>query len=76
MVPGQRMVFREGRTKAVGNVVRIFTNTSNVQLGNKAKQSKNQQRYFPPAQNSRPVSSVSTIAHNNLNQVTQYYIHI
>lgn len=45
MVPGQRMVFREGRTKAVGNVVRIFTQISNAQIGNRMKQPKNPQRF-------------------------------
>lgn len=51
MVPGQRMVFREGRTKAVGNVVKIFTHLSNTQLTSRTKQTKNPQR-FPP-QNTR-----------------------
>lgn len=45
MVPGQRMVFREGRTKAVGNVVKIFTHLSNTQLTSRTKQSKNPQRF-------------------------------
>ncbi|XP_060527779.1 GTP-binding protein 1 [Cylas formicarius] len=44
MTPGQRMVFREGRTKAVGNVVRIILQASPTHQGNKAKQNK-QQRY-------------------------------
>ncbi|CAH0555008.1 unnamed protein product [Brassicogethes aeneus] len=44
MTPGQRMVFREGRTKAVGNVVRIITQSSPSHQGNRAKQQK-QQRY-------------------------------
>ncbi|XP_030766641.1 GTP-binding protein 1 isoform X2 [Sitophilus oryzae] len=44
MTPGQRMVFREGRTKAVGNVVRIITQASPTHQGLKTKQNK-QQRY-------------------------------
>ncbi|KRT79538.1 hypothetical protein AMK59_7662 [Oryctes borbonicus] len=45
MVPGQRMVFREGRTKAVGNVVKIFTHTPVSQIGTKSKTNKQQQHY-------------------------------
>lgn len=45
IVPGQRMVFREGRTKAVGNVVRIITQTSSNLPGNKSKSMKQQQRH-------------------------------
>ncbi|CAK9813971.1 GTP-binding protein 1 [Anthophora quadrimaculata] len=46
--PGQRMVFREGRTKAVGNVVKLipYTNTTITQMsrGNKSnKSSQNRQ---------------------------------
>ncbi|CAH1156035.1 unnamed protein product [Phaedon cochleariae] len=44
MTPGQRMVFREGRTKAVGNIVRIIHQSTPTHLGNRAKQNK-QQRY-------------------------------
>lgn len=44
MTPGQRMVFREGRTKAVGNVVRIVAQSSPSHQGNRAKQNK-PQRY-------------------------------
>lgn len=40
MVAGQRMVFREGRTKAVGNVVRIITQNTSAGLGSRAKPSK------------------------------------
>lgn len=45
MTPGQRMVFREGRTKAVGNVVRIITQTSPSHQNNRVKQNKQQSRY-------------------------------
>lgn len=45
IVPGQRMVFREGRTKAVGNVVKIFTHTPASHIGAKSKSNKQQQRY-------------------------------
>lgn len=45
--PGQRMVFREGRTKAVGNVVKLIphsssitTQTSRVNKPNKTSQSR------------------------------------
>ncbi|CAG9830081.1 unnamed protein product [Diabrotica balteata] len=44
VTPGQRMVFREGRTKAVGNVIRILSHSTPTHQGNRAKQSK-QQRY-------------------------------
>ena len=47
IVPGQRMVFREGRTKAVGNITKIFPNISNVQVGTKSKYNVQQQRYKP-----------------------------
>lgn len=68
IVPGQRMVFREGRTKAVGNVVNIFANTSAIQLSNRAKPSKNQQRYTPSTQQPRP-SSGSSSASQSFHQV-------
>lgn len=35
--PGQRMVFREGRTKAVGNVLRIIPQTTSQPQGNRPK---------------------------------------
>jgi len=45
--PGQRMVFREGRTKAVGNVVKliphsnsIITQVSRINKSNKTSQSR------------------------------------
>ncbi|RZC35338.1 GTP-binding protein 1 [Asbolus verrucosus] len=44
MTPGQRMVFREGRTKAVGNIVRIITQTTPTHPNARSKQNK-QQRY-------------------------------
>lgn len=44
VTPGQRMVFREGRTKAVGNVIRIVSHSTPVHQGNRSKQTK-QQRY-------------------------------
>lgn len=44
VTPGQRMVFREGRTKAVGNVIRILSHSTPTHQGNRLKQSK-QQRY-------------------------------
>lgn len=44
MVSGQRMVFREGRTKAVGNIVRIILHSTPTAPGNRVKPNK-QQRY-------------------------------
>lgn len=55
MVAGQRMVFREGRTKAVGNVVRIFTQSTNAVLGSKVKPTK-QQRLATGNQHSPKIS--------------------
>lgn len=51
MTPGQRLVFREGRTKAVGNVVRILASAGgigNTVLGQsgRMKPSKQHQRYM------------------------------
>lgn len=45
MIPGQRMVFREGRTKAVGNVVRIITTSNSIPANSRVKPSKQHQRY-------------------------------
>lgn len=45
IVPGQRMVFREGRTKAVGNVLRLITQAPSTMPGNKMKPMKQQQRH-------------------------------
>ncbi|XP_057655340.1 GTP-binding protein 1 [Diorhabda carinulata] len=50
VTPGQRMVFREGRTKAVGNVIRILSHSTPTHQGNRLKQSK-QQRYGSGHQN-------------------------
>jgi len=43
--PGVRLVFREGRTKAVGNVVRAIPHTTPAQLNSRSKPNKSQQRY-------------------------------
>lgn len=40
LTPGQRLVFREGRTKAVGNVLKIITTPTGVSVGNRQKQNK------------------------------------
>lgn len=48
IVPGQRMVFREGRTKAVGNVLRLITHAPSTLPGNKIKPVKQQQRHMHP----------------------------
>ncbi|KAF5295342.1 hypothetical protein FQR65_LT01532 [Abscondita terminalis] len=42
IIPGQRMVFREGRTKAVGNVLRILTQAPLSAPGSKLKPTKQQ----------------------------------
>lgn len=42
--PGLRLVFREGRTKAVGNVVRAIAHTAQTQTTNRSKPTK-MQRY-------------------------------
>jgi len=43
--PGVRLVFREGRTKAVGNVVRAIPHTTPAQMNSRSKPNKSQQRY-------------------------------
>lgn len=67
MVAGQRMVFREGRTKAVGNVVRIFSQSTNTTLGNKVKPTK-QQRLASGNQHSPKIIA----AKNNLQEVDTF----
>ncbi|KAF2897787.1 hypothetical protein ILUMI_08374 [Ignelater luminosus] len=52
IVPGQRMVFREGRTKAVGNVLRLITQAPSTVPGNKMKPMKQQQRHTQPLSSS------------------------
>ncbi|KAK9873205.1 hypothetical protein WA026_021438 [Henosepilachna vigintioctopunctata] len=37
ITPGQRLVFREGRTKAVGNITRIITSSTPTHIGNRNK---------------------------------------
>ncbi|XP_066155673.1 GTP-binding protein 1 [Euwallacea fornicatus] len=76
MTPGQRMVFREGRTKAVGNVVRLITQASPSHLGAKAKQSKQQQRYGQgqqrPKKDAEPLGTMMDVEEkeNFLNEVS------
>lgn len=60
--PGQRMVFREGRTKAVGNVLKPITNSQAAQ--NRPKPNKMQSR----AQGQGQGSSQHNIAPQNQNQ--------
>ncbi|XP_044753150.1 GTP-binding protein 1 [Coccinella septempunctata] len=50
LIPGQRLVFREGRTKAVGNITRIFTSSTPTHTGNRNKQSKQINKYNATAQ--------------------------
>ncbi|XP_018330152.1 GTP-binding protein 1 [Agrilus planipennis] len=45
ITPGQRMVFREGRTKAVGNVVKILTQASSSSLITTKTKALKQQRH-------------------------------
>ncbi|KAL3268615.1 hypothetical protein HHI36_007721 [Cryptolaemus montrouzieri] len=50
LTPGQRLVFREGRTKAVGNITRIITSSTPTHTGNKNKQNKQINKYIATAQ--------------------------
>ncbi|XP_045474523.1 GTP-binding protein 1 [Harmonia axyridis] len=50
VMPGQRLVFREGRTKAVGNITRIFTSSTPTHTGNRNKQNKQLNKYNATAQ--------------------------
>ncbi|KAJ8934680.1 hypothetical protein NQ318_015149 [Aromia moschata] len=63
MTPGQRMVFREGRTKAVGNITKIILQTTPTHQNNRAKQNK-QQRYGSGQQvqrNNQPVGNENSL---------------
>lgn len=67
IVPGQRMVFREGRTKAVGNVVRIITHSTPLAQGGRAKPSKQQRM---GSQNSPKITAPHSVpANQNLQEV-------
>lgn len=71
MVAGQRMVFREGRTKAVGNVVRIFTQSTNSAVGNKIKPTKQQQQQ----QHQRPATGSEKLHnYNNCSASSQNHL--
>lgn len=71
MVPGQRMVFREGRTKAVGNIVRIVLHSTPTAPGNRVKPNK-QQRYGN--QNSPKISAPGNNATSQGLQEVNYRI--
>ena len=43
---GQRMVFREGRTKAVGNILRLISQTGSASLQNCRTNKSNKVKYF------------------------------
>lgn len=62
--PGQRMVFREGRTKAVGNVVRLIshsnTNNSQSTRANKPNKTLQNRQNVPSAQISDAMDTDST----------------
>lgn len=70
MTPGQRMVFREGRTKAVGNVVRIITQSTPTQQGNRVKQNK-QQRHSS-TQNTQRIGQENKNEHNIQGQFPEF----
>ncbi|XP_057369884.1 GTP-binding protein 1-like [Daphnia carinata] len=53
--PGLRLVFREGRTKAVGNVVRAIPHTVQMQTSNRSKPTKMQR--YSQQQQQQPQSS-------------------
>lgn len=80
MVPGQRMVFREGRTKAVGNVVKIYTHIPVSQIGTKSKTSKQQQHYRPQPSSGGKLSNANhfvnsvQMAHNAGQSLQQVFI--
>ncbi|KAJ8963541.1 hypothetical protein NQ317_019038 [Molorchus minor] len=63
MTPGQRMVFREGRTKAVGNVIRTITQTTPTHQNNRSKQNK-QQRYGSGHHSQRNEKNVQQMFNN------------
>ncbi|CAK9822393.1 GTP-binding protein 1 [Anthophora retusa] len=62
--PGQRMVFREGRTKAVGNVVKLipYTNTTITQMsrGNKSNKSSQNRQSSSSALQSLDTTEISS----------------
>ncbi|CAK9808145.1 GTP-binding protein 1 [Anthophora plagiata] len=62
--PGQRMVFREGRTKAVGNVVKLipYTNTTITQMsrGNKSNKSSQNRQSSSSALQSLDATEISS----------------
>lgn len=59
--PGQRMVFREGRTKAVGNVLKLIPNSTAtaMQISRANKSSKT-------SQNRQSSSSVMQVRNGNI----------
>ncbi|KAJ8978656.1 hypothetical protein NQ317_019092 [Molorchus minor] len=63
MTPGQRMVFREGRTKAVGNVIRTITQTTPTHQNNHSKQNK-QQRHWSGHHSQRNEKNVQQMFNN------------
>lgn len=68
MTPGQRMVFREGRTKAVGNIVRIITQTTPTHPNARVKQNK-QQRYNGQQTNHTGLNRASNAQPSGLQEV-------
>lgn len=65
IVPGQRMVFREGRTKAVGNVLRTITQAPSTAPGTRLKPVKQQQqRQVQPNSSSSLTNSPQKVAHD------------
>lgn len=68
IIPGQRMVFREGRTKAVGNVLRILTQAPLSVPGNKLKPVKQQQRQMQSTSGSSLTNSPQKGFHDDGNK--------
>lgn len=69
IVPGQRMVFREGRTKAVGNVIRIISHSNTSAPAGRVKPTKQQRM---SNQNSPKMSPMNSGMKCNLQEVRQF----
>lgn len=68
--PGQRMVFREGRTKAVGNVLRLIPHSgnANVQPSKSKKTSNNKQQQGSRSSNASGQAQDSEGSHSMQSQ--------
>ncbi|XP_076666075.1 GTP-binding protein 1 [Andrena cerasifolii] len=63
--PGQRMVFREGRTKAVGNVLKLIPNSNAMVMPSRANKPNKQ------SQNRQGSSSVMQLCNRNSTDATE-----